>query len=189
MIIVLIISVLITVVLHEFAHLISAKMVNCKVKIFSIGFGKKLLSFNYKGTRYQLALIPLGGYNELENELECSRDKTTLPNLSYSKKLIVILSGCVINLITGGIAYYYGIQIPNYNLYYFGMISMILGLMNLLPVPALDGGFPFLFLLEKVIPKKYALQLIRFLVKWGFRFLTLVNILCLPWLIMNWRKL
>jgi membrane-associated protease RseP (regulator of RpoE activity) len=58
-----------------------------------------------------------------------------------------------------------------------------LGISNLLPIPALDGSYPVLFLMEKIIPKKYSLQLIRYLVGWGFIILMTLNILCIPYLI------
>lgn len=176
------ISLLVCIILHELGHLITAKLVKCKIEVFSIGFGKELFSFNYKGTKYRIALIPLGGYNKLEHELDYCRNKYALPNLPYIKKLIVLLAGCLINIITGLIAYYLGIKLQNYNLFYFGWISIILGITNLLPIPALDGSYPYLFLLEKIIPKKYALQLTRFLVHWGFIILMTLNILCLPYL-------
>lgn len=188
MIIQLLVSIYICIVLHELGHLLTAKAVKCKVDVFSIGFGKELFSFTFGETKYRFALLPLGGYNKLANELEYCRNKTALPNLSYCKKLLVLLSGCIINIVTGLIAYFVGIRLENYNLYYFGVISTILGLTNLLPIPALDGSYPFLFLLEKVIPKKYALQLIRWLVNWGFIILTILNVACIPWVVINWRK-
>jgi len=183
------VSLIITIIMHELAHLISAKLVGCKVKVFSVGFGKELFSIKYKGTKYRIGLIPLGGYNQLEHELDYCRNKNILPNLSYSKKLLVILSGCFINILTGIISYLCGMALGNYNLIYFGIFTALLGATNLLPFPSLDGSYPFLFLIEKIIPKKYSLQLIRNLVSWGFKFLMLLNILCIPILILNWKRL
>lgn len=189
MIVQLLISLYICIILHELGHLIVAKLVKCKVEVFSIGFGKELFSFKYKGTKYRIALFPLGGYNKLEHDLDYCKNKYALPNLTYTKKLFVILAGCLINIISGLIVGYFGLKLENYNLFYFAFVSVGLGITNLLPIPALDGSYPFLFLIEKIIPKKYALQLIRFLVTWGFIILMTLNVLCIPWLIMNWRKL
>ena len=177
------ISLYICIILHELGHLLTAKLVKCKVEVFSIGFGKELFSFKYKGTKYRFALLPLGGYNKLEHELDYCRSKNALPNLSYTKKLLIILAGCFINIITGLIVGFIGLKISSYNLFYFGLISTILGITNLLPFPALDGSYPILFLVEKIIPKKYALQLVRFLVSWGFRILMALNIACISYLI------
>ena len=178
------ISLIICIFLHELGHLITAKICKCSVLVFSIGFGKELFSFMYKGTKYRLALIPLGGYNKLEHEIDYCRNKYALPNLTYSKKLFVILAGCFINIATGYLAYYASYHwIINYNLYYFGVISMALGVTNLIPFPALDGSYPFLFLLEKFMPKKRALHITSILVKWGFIILMTLNILFIPYMI------
>jgi membrane-associated protease RseP (regulator of RpoE activity) len=178
-----IISLLLGIIFHEFGHLIIAKLFKCKVEVFSIGFGKELFSFNYKGTKYRLALFLLGGYNKLDRELDYCKNKYVLPNLPYHKKLLIILAGCFINIIIGGVSCLIGKHYLNYNLFYFGWINLALGVTNLIPFPALDGSYPLLFLIEKIIPKKYALQLIRFLVHWGFLILMIVNIACIPWLI------
>lgn len=178
------ISLLITIILHELGHLFAAKLVGCKVDVFSIGFGKELFSFTYKGTKYRLALFPIGGYNKLNHELDYCRNKNALPNLSYSKKLFVILSGCIINIISGLISCYISLHwVYNYGVFYFGFLSVALGITNLIPFPALDGSYPILFLLEKIIPKKYTLQLIRFLVSWGFTLIMILNVICIPYLI------
>jgi len=177
------ICLLICIFLHELGHLITAKLVKCKVEVFSIGFGKELFSFKYKGAKYRIALLPIGGYNKLQHELDYCKNKYALPNLPYTKKLLVLIAGCAMNIIIGLIAYFVGLKIVNYNLFYFGYISTILGITNLLPIPALDGSYLILFLLEKIIPKKYALQLIRFLVTWGFIILMTLNIMFLPYLI------
>ncbi|MDR2677628.1 MAG: RIP metalloprotease RseP [Puniceicoccales bacterium] len=47
---------------HEFGHYWAAKRCGLWVPRFSIGFGPKLFSWRAKDTRFQIALIPLGGY-------------------------------------------------------------------------------------------------------------------------------
>ena len=54
------IGVLITV--HEFGHFAVAKLFGVKCEVFSIGFGRPLISFQRGETEYRLAWIPLGGY-------------------------------------------------------------------------------------------------------------------------------
>ena len=49
------------VVVHEYGHLLAAKANGINVTEFWVGFGPKLFSFERKGTRYCLRLIPLGG--------------------------------------------------------------------------------------------------------------------------------
>ena len=55
----------ILVFVHELGHFLVARYVGVKVNVFSIGFGKRLISKQYKGTLWQFALIPLGGYIQM----------------------------------------------------------------------------------------------------------------------------
>lgn len=48
--------------LHEFGHLIPAKMFGVRVPHWAIGFGPKLFSKKFGETEYALRLIPLGGF-------------------------------------------------------------------------------------------------------------------------------
>ncbi len=56
------------VLIHEASHYFAARLVKIRVTTFSIGFGKRLLGFQYKGTDYRLSLIPLGGYCRFDGE-------------------------------------------------------------------------------------------------------------------------
>jgi regulator of sigma E protease len=47
---------------HELGHFLAARRVGIPIRIFSLGFGPKLLARTWKGTEYRLSLIPLGGY-------------------------------------------------------------------------------------------------------------------------------
>jgi regulator of sigma E protease len=55
---------------HEFGHFITAKLFGMRVFIFSFGFGRRLLGFQWGDTDCRLSLIPLGGYVKLEGEPE-----------------------------------------------------------------------------------------------------------------------
>ena len=48
--------------IHEYGHLLAAKLCGIPVRRFSIGFGPKLFSFKLAETSYWFSLIPLGGY-------------------------------------------------------------------------------------------------------------------------------
>lgn len=50
------------VIFHELGHFTLAKLVGVKVYEFSIGFGPKLFGFMIGETKYNLRIIPLGGY-------------------------------------------------------------------------------------------------------------------------------
>ncbi|MWV61655.1 RIP metalloprotease RseP [Helicobacter saguini] len=74
---------------HELGHFLAARIFGVKVLIFSLGFGKKIFSFDFKGTEYRLSFIPLGGYVKLKGEIENSKDsnfsESKLGNLKDSK--------------------------------------------------------------------------------------------------------
>ncbi|MBS2032552.1 MAG: site-2 protease family protein [Deltaproteobacteria bacterium] len=50
------------VALHEFGHLIVARLCRMRVDRYSIGFGPVLLSFKAGATEYVLSMLPFGGY-------------------------------------------------------------------------------------------------------------------------------
>lgn len=53
----------IIVAVHEFGHYIVGRWSGIKAEVFSLGFGPKLISrVDRHGTRWQIALVPLGGY-------------------------------------------------------------------------------------------------------------------------------
>ncbi|WP_394959031.1 RIP metalloprotease RseP [uncultured Helicobacter sp.] len=58
------------IVFHELGHFIVARACGVQVEVFSLGFGKKILSFEFKGTRYAISAIPLGGYVQLKGQQE-----------------------------------------------------------------------------------------------------------------------
>lgn len=168
----IIISLFFITLIHEFSHLIAAKMCKVGVNIYSIGFGKKLFGFKFHNTEYRISLIPFGGYCKLEGETKFSKSPTAFTNKRYSVKVFIALAGCIVNIVIGLIVLYF-IK----SLYLFGYFSIVLGLTNLIPFPALDGSYPFLFLLEKVFGKEKGLKIINKIAKYGFRFLMTLQII------------
>lgn len=63
----------IVVTFHEFGHYIVARWVGIHAEVFSVGFGKPLLSRTDKrGTVWQVAMIPLGGYVKFLGDRDAS---------------------------------------------------------------------------------------------------------------------
>lgn len=92
----------IMVLVHELGHFICAKRFNVLVHEFSIGMGPKLFSFGKGETKYSLRLLPLGGYVKLEGEgAEESNNPRSFSNLTPFKRIIVLVSGALMNLILG----------------------------------------------------------------------------------------
>ena len=183
MIIYFFISLIIIIFCHEFAHLIVAKKCGCGVDIFSVGFGKPIYRKEYKGTIYQFTPILLGGYCKLRDELTISTDKESFSNLVYHKKVLIALAGVTVNMIMGAIFFLVGEFLHNYILAYFGYLSFLLGITNAIPFPALDGSYPILVWLEKFMGKEKGYQMMSLICRFGFIFLIILQIACIPLLI------
>lgn len=106
----ILLSLSILVGLHEMGHLLAAKFFGMRVEQFSIGFPPKIFSFKYKDTEYALSAIPLGGFVKISGMIDESMDKEQMkqppqPWEFRSKpawqRLIVMLGGIFINVITG----------------------------------------------------------------------------------------
>lgn len=54
--------------IHELGHFIAAKRIGVRAPVFSIGFGKRLFGFEWRGTDYRVSLLPFGGYVKMAGE-------------------------------------------------------------------------------------------------------------------------
>lgn len=180
---ILLCSLLIIIFLHELGHMIAAKICNCGVPEFGIGFGKTLFQKKIGKTLYKINILPLGGYVKLQDELNYTRSKYSFTNKTYSQKVFISLAGIGVNVITGVIAYFVGLHFDLLWLYLFGFYSILIGLSNLLPIPALDGSYPIMFLFEKKIGKKKLYPIVRSIFSKWFKWLMILNILTLPYII------
>lgn len=66
---------------HELGHMLAAKSCGVAVPDFSIGMGKSLMSVKYRGTRYHLSLLPLGGYARIAGMEEDMADAPGAPEV------------------------------------------------------------------------------------------------------------
>lgn len=85
--------------IHEFGHFLFAKLFKMTVNEFSIGFGPKIFSKTYKGTKYSLRWILFGGYVAIEGEEEESKDKNAFSNRPPWQRIVVLVAGVVFNAI------------------------------------------------------------------------------------------
>jgi membrane-associated protease RseP (regulator of RpoE activity) len=150
----------------------------------SLGFGKPILFSKKIGrTTYQITPWILGGYCKLEGEMEYSDNPHAFTNLSYRDKLIISCAGCYINIVIGMWGVIFALMFHNYFLYLLGYLGICLGVGNMIPFPALDGSYLWMFGLEKIYGKKKALNIIKQLCMYGMIVLMALNILCIPYLI------
>jgi len=91
----------ISIFVHEFGHLISAKLFGVEVKVFSLGFGPRLFGFKFKETDYRISLLPFGGYISLSEETKNPRAFSSKP---IWQRVLVMVSGVMINFIIAFLA-------------------------------------------------------------------------------------
>ena len=185
--------------IHEYGHLLAAKLCGIPVKRFSVGFGPKVLEVQHGETAYWLSWIPIGGY--------------VLPAIEYDdfqglpayKRITFALGGPMANVIAAFMGLFL-LGLAQFDLSVFGatsfaatqlwtglqqqiaglsalvtdveqltgivgivavggaqfgstftslltfsvLINLSLAVMNLLPLPPLDGGRILFCVLEKV---------------------------------------
>ncbi len=90
--------------IHEFGHFWVARRLGVKVMTFSIGFGPALLKWqDGKGTRYQIAAIPLGGFVRMADEREGEVPPEDLPRAFNRQpvlaRMAIVAAGPLINLV------------------------------------------------------------------------------------------
>lgn len=92
---------IIIIILHEFGHFITAKLLGVRVNEFSVGFGPKLFSKKGKETTYSVRAIPFGGFCAMEGEDEESNDPRAFGNKKPWRRFIIVAAGATFNLILG----------------------------------------------------------------------------------------
>lgn len=104
---------------HELGHFLAAKSLGVKVEIFSIGFGKALYEREFKGTKYRLSALFLGGYVKLKGQDDFHPNKENFEKDSYSilhpiQKIFILFAGPFFNLVLAFLLYlciaYLGVQ-------------------------------------------------------------------------------
>ena len=89
---------------HEFGHYWVARRAGVKVLVFSVGFGRPLWSrVAADGTRYQIAMIPLGGYvrflDEREAEVAPAEREQAFNRQPVLKRIAIVAAGPIANLV------------------------------------------------------------------------------------------
>ncbi len=90
--------------IHEFGHLIAAKINKINVIEFSIGMGPKIFSFKKGETLYSLRLLPIGGFCNMEGEDEETGSENAFSSKSPLRRISVLAAGAIMNLVLGFIA-------------------------------------------------------------------------------------
>ena len=95
---------------HELGHFLMARLVGVKVEVFSIGFGKKLICKEFRGTNWCISAIPLGGYVQMKGQDDTDPTKKSDDPDSYTSKspwqrILILLGGPGFNFLLAIIIY------------------------------------------------------------------------------------
>lgn len=95
---------------HELGHFLIAKLLKVKVEVFSIGFGKKLICKEFKGTKWCISAIPLGGYVQMKGQDDLhptlkNYDKDSYLSKTPFEKILILLGGPLFNFLLAFIIY------------------------------------------------------------------------------------
>lgn len=96
---------------HELGHFVAARYFGVHVEVFSIGFGRRVLTRKWGKTEFSLALIPLGGYVRMKGQDDLDPSKKNYDDDSYNAKkpwqrIIILLGGPVANFLLAFILFY-----------------------------------------------------------------------------------
>jgi regulator of sigma E protease len=97
--------------IHELGHFSAARFFGVYVEVFSIGFGKKLASFQWLNTQWQISAIPLGGYVKMKGQDDLDPTAISIDNDSYNSKkpwqrIIILLAGPLANFALAWLLFY-----------------------------------------------------------------------------------
>ncbi len=91
------------IIVHEFGHYLVARISGMRVERFSLGFGPGLIKWRHKGTQFQIAPIPFGGFVQIvgmnPHEDYDEKDPSVYPNRPAILRFLTIFAGPFTNLV------------------------------------------------------------------------------------------
>jgi regulator of sigma E protease len=96
---------------HELGHFLAARLMGVRVDVFSIGFGKKLISKKFGDTQWSISAIPLGGYVQMKGQDDSDPTKVSYDDDSYTvkkpiQKIFILLAGPFANFLLAFLLYF-----------------------------------------------------------------------------------
>jgi membrane-associated protease RseP (regulator of RpoE activity) len=97
-------ALVVTIVLHELGHYLTAKWSGMKVTEFFVGFGPRLWSFRRGETEYGLKALPFGAYVKIigmhnYEEVDAVDEARTYRQKSYPRRLAVAVAGSTMHFL------------------------------------------------------------------------------------------
>jgi membrane-associated protease RseP (regulator of RpoE activity) len=101
-----VVALLLSVMVHEFGHFITARRFGMWVSEFFVGFGKKIWSVQRGETEFGVKAIPAGGYCKIEgmspsDQLPVGEEERAFYKASSAKKLVVLGAGSFLHFVIG----------------------------------------------------------------------------------------
>ncbi|HEY8371479.1 MAG TPA: site-2 protease family protein [Pseudonocardiaceae bacterium] len=101
----------VSIALHEFGHLLTAKAFGMKARRYFIGFGPRIWSFRRGETEYGLKAIPAGGFVEIAgmtalDEVTPDEEPRAFWRQKVWKRVVVLSAGSITHFILGVIVLY-----------------------------------------------------------------------------------
>jgi membrane-associated protease RseP (regulator of RpoE activity) len=101
-----VVALLLSVMVHEFGHYITAKKYGMWVSEFFVGFGKRIWSVQRGETEFGVKAIPAGGYCKIEgmspnDEMPEGQEDRAFYKASSAKKLVVLGAGSFLHFVLG----------------------------------------------------------------------------------------
>ena len=95
---------------HELGHFLAARFFGVHVEVFSIGFGKRILTKKFGETEWSFSAIPLGGYVRMKGQDDSDPSKKSYDEDSYNSKtpfarIIISLAGPFANFLLAFLLY------------------------------------------------------------------------------------
>ena len=101
-----IVALLLSVMVHEFGHYITARRFGMWVSEFFVGFGKRIWSVQRGETEFGVKAIPAGGYCKIEgmspsDQMPVGEEERAFYKASSVKKLVVLGAGSFLHFVIG----------------------------------------------------------------------------------------
>ena len=101
-----IVVIAVCVVVHEYGHYITAKILGIQVHEFAFGMGPALLQHRNKKTNmlWSLRILPIGGFCRLAGMNEDEEDEEVIPGMGFDeqpawKRFLILLNGSMFNIL------------------------------------------------------------------------------------------
>ncbi|HUJ68830.1 MAG TPA: site-2 protease family protein, partial [Syntrophorhabdales bacterium] len=96
---------------HELGHFLVARLSGVKILTFSLGFGRKLLTFKGGETEYAISAVPLGGYVKMlgesgEDEVPEEEAHRAFSNKPPLVKMAIAFSGPFFNVLFAAFVFF-----------------------------------------------------------------------------------